>query len=348
MEFYTQFKCLYNYDESNLTAGELYGIPESEYKYIKTVSELVNIDDYDKITYISANISSYPYYDFYIHDAADIDDEDRSSRNELINFKFPKNLKILHIGIYDSSSSNTEYDKFCINYMSDIPDTLEHLCIRNPILPNKLPSKLRSFACPTSRISKLPELPDTLEYLLCSDNNIIQLPKLPKSLKILNCARNKLTKLPDLPDGLIFLGCQKNKLTELPKLPASLKTMNCSSNQIIKLPYSLLNCDMSIQYDIYDGYLVDENVGKKKADQFQYFIYDNNPIHGKVKNNYYINKNNIFRKVAKAPMSRKLRYYFKKLKLAETLEPIYIEARWNPNYILCQNILMRDHKEFFG
>jgi hypothetical protein len=307
----------YNVNDGELLDGELYGVHETNMCGCYTIKELMKQKNFDNIEYLY------------------LSGPDETKYKQDLNFKYPKCLRALVIYNYKHND---------IYYPDELPIDLTHLTIKGSRLPI-LPPNLIHFSCDMCRFDEsfigLPDLPDSIELFDCSKNiKITKLPKLPIKLKELRCNECSITELPKLPNGLTTLQCHYNKLKKLPRLPSSIKLLNCSYNDIEELPLSSWNCDMSLgQYEIGNS---------KKSDKFKHFIYEHTPIHHYINNNYYVTKNGHFKKIKKAPQRNKIGYYLKTLRFVKYFEPIYMEARYNPQYGLCQHILKKQCLELYG
>jgi len=98
--------------------------------------------------------------------------------------KFPPNLKILHLGIFDTR----------ILTPGDLPDSLEELHLGkyndNSIISGVLPKNLKILHMGNNYNSYLPPLPESLRELYLGDMYNITLGVLPKKLEILDLGRD--------------------------------------------------------------------------------------------------------------------------------------------------------------
>jgi Leucine-rich repeat (LRR) protein len=310
--------CTYRheYSNENVFQGEVYGIHVNKIKHFYTIDGLMKDKNFDNISYLSLNSVENTRY----HPGLD--------------FKYPKKLEILHF-IYDDADD--------VNY-PEVPEHVTILMVIGRGLP-KLPRQLKELHCRGCRINELPELPESLEELRCSNNPISTLPILPNTLKILSCNRCELSELPELHEGLLVIECMYNKITKLPELPTTLMNLSCNSNNIIELPFSLKNCDMSVKYDTSEFLMMQSRSDNR--DKYEYFIFSGNPIHKYINNNYCEKKNGVLKKVTKARQSKKIGWYFKKLKAVQTIENEYIKRRYDPQYGFCKYMVIKGITDLF-
>ena len=178
---------------------------------------------------------------------------------------------------------------------------------------------------------ELPKLPTSLEVLVCNDNELVNLPMLPYNLKELYCVRNNLTSLPELPDQLVSLWCQFNKLKFLPKLPDSLYTLVCDCNELKKFP--------NVPYGIQTLHCSYNNINV--------LPYIPEIIHLSNSGSLRLNDNpmnNIITKKYKGDIKK----YMKEKKAIDEISNWFMDCKYNPKYMYCQNRLKREYNDLYN
>jgi Leucine-rich repeat (LRR) protein len=174
----------------------------------------------------------------------------------------------------------------------------------------ELPNSLQVLWCNYNNLSSLPELPNSLERLWCANNNLSVLPELPNLTELL-CPYNKISKLPELPNSLKYLHCSNNNISNLPKLPNSLKTIFCHENSLSSLP--------------------------ELPHSLNHMNYDSNPIYTHIENYFNGVLKNYFE-------------YQKKMKreFANKIGNWFLDCKYNPKYLYCRKILMKEYEELYN
>lgn len=207
------------------------------------------------------------------------------------------------------------------------------------ILP-ELPKTVIKINCFKSKLKKIEKLHEGIEILNIGYNDMTSLPKLPSTLKDLSCFDNKLNEIPELPESLLELNCSGNKLTILPKLPSNLSALFCGSNQLTYIS----DLPKNLKYLYCRGnkinYIQKHNLFHVKSyTSGLYFshIYDNNPIYEYIKTYFCGDILNYFDFIDK---------YEKKF--ADKIGQWYINCKYNPEYNVCKERLIKEYHEHYG
>jgi len=310
--------CLYEHDfsEDNLVQCEIYGVNMSKFSKYTSIWKLMEHPQYNDIGYLALNSCKLTNY------------------HSNLEFKYPKKLKILIINYYNDE----------VNY-PDPPDSVIQMKVFGNGLP-KLPKNLKLLDFQHTDVTEIKQLPNTLEELYCSKCKIRFLPSLPKTLKVLSCSGCELEELPELPYGIEYINCSHNKLKYLPELPQSVKTLHCNNNQITKLPFSLEKCVMDVSY--FEDHKFYIEYAKKHCDQYEYFIFQDNPIRTFIWKNYNgtkPEKNGITTK--KTHITNRIKWYFNRLRAVQKIEYEYYKRRYDPKCKFCEYMEIKNLKRLY-
>jgi hypothetical protein len=163
----------------------------------------------------------------------------------------PTDLRDMELPDYWRTTTNFFLDPGLVEYIPELPSTLEKLKISENRLrevPN-FPESLVFIELDNNRLETIPPLPPKVVKFAIHNNFLETIPgPLPKTLARFSAKRNLLSSLPDFVETrVVSVGVSFNNLSSLPKFPNTLRNLGCSNNNITvidNLPFRLeiLNC----------------------------------------------------------------------------------------------------------